>query len=346
VRGAIVNTDISTPLLGVAVTDHARENYFVLRHPKNPMLLTIYLTTLVIYVLYRLPCHSAAILLAGMRSILNSEASLRPLASKVSMDPRRLVTLYDLDPITCSYICCPLCYFLYDYSLDKAKKRKAPVSFNDHHHTIEKAKSDTSEDPHLVVSVPSHCTHHWVHTSPICGEPLFDTVIVNGRVYTVPLYKYEVQDMKQWVGRLLSRPTIEEHVFNAFWRPQKEYMEDMWDAGHLCKILLKKGERFLPGPADETRLAFSFSMDSFNPYHMKEAKQTVLSTAIWLILLNLPPHLWYRRENMFLTGIIPGPRKPSLSNINHSLKLLVDILLEFFDPGVLYSQMARHKQGC
>ncbi len=79
---------------------------------------------------------------------------------------------------------------------------------------------------------------------------------------------------------------------------------------------------------------------------MKEAKQTVSSTAIWLVLLSLPPHMRHRPENMFLAGVVPGPRKPSLSDINHSLKLLVDILLEFFDPGVLYSRMARHKQGC
>jgi len=100
--------------------------------------------------------------------------------------------------------------------------------------------------------------------------------------------------LKQWVRRLLSRPAVEELVFKAFQRPRKEYMEDIWDAGHLCKILLKKGEWFLPGPANETRLVFSFSVDSFNPFHMKEAKQTILSTAIWLVLLNLPPHLRYR----------------------------------------------------
>jgi hypothetical protein len=86
-------------------------------------------------------------------------------------------------------------------------------------------------------------------------------------------------------------------------------------------------------------------MDSFNPYHMKEAKQTVSSTAIWLVLLNLPSHLRYRPENMFLAGIIPGPRKPSLSDVNHSIKLLVDILLEFFDPGVWYSRTAKHSHG-
>jgi len=86
-------------------------------------------------------------------------------------------------------------------------------------------------------------------------------------------------------------------------------------------------------------------MDSFNPYHMKESKQTVSSTAIWLILLNLPSHLRYRPENMFLAGIIPGPKKPSLSDINHSIILIADVLREFFDPGVLYSRTARHTHG-
>jgi Transposase family tnp2 len=191
-----------------------------------------------------------------------------------------------------------------------------------------------------------NCTHRRVPSGAPCGELLFDSHTINGG-YVLPRFKYDAQDLKQWVGWLLSRPSIEEAVFNAFRRRRKTRMEDTWDAGHLCKILQKpKGERFLPGPTDEMRLAFSFSIDSFNPYHMKEAKQTVSSTALWLILLNLPPHLRYRPENMFLAGIIPGPRKPSLSDINHSIKLLVDVLLEFFDPGVWYSRTARHMDGC
>ena len=281
-----------------------------------------------------------------MRSILKSQASLRFLANEVLMDPRKLLLTYDLDPVTQSYVCCPLCYFLYGYSFARTRKRKASDSFNDYQDNIEETDSKMTEDVQLVVTIPTHCTHRQVHADPICGEPLFETVAINAKAYTVPLCKYEVQDLKQWVGRLLSRPSIKEHVFKAFQRPHKEYMEDVWDAGHLCKILLKKGKHFLLGPANETRLAFSFSMDSFNPYHMKEAKKTVSSTALWLILLNLPPHLRYRPENMFLAGIIPRPKKPLLSDINHSLQLLVDVLLEFFNPGVLYSRMARHKQGC
>lgn len=86
-------------------------------------------------------------------------------------------------------------------------------------------------------------------------------------------------------------------------------------------------------------------MNSFNPYHMKEVKQTVLSMAIWLTLLNLPSHLRYCPKNMFLAGIIPELKKPSLSDVNHSTKLLVNIILEFFDPGVLYFHIAKHSHG-
>jgi len=87
VSGAMVNTGVFTPLLGVAVTDNAPESYFVTRHPHNPTLHAIYVTTLVMYVLYHLPHRGTAVLLAGMRSILKSQASLCSLASEVPIDP-------------------------------------------------------------------------------------------------------------------------------------------------------------------------------------------------------------------------------------------------------------------
>ena len=317
------------------------------KHPKNASLPAIYVTTLVMYILYRLPHRGAVVLLAGMRSILKSQSSLALLASEIPKDPRQILALYHLDPVTQSYVCCPACFCLYPYSVIKTKKRKAPASLSENPNMMENAEGDTLGlgDAPFTSSTPVNCTYCRVRSGATCGEPLFNPVKIDGNARMVPQLQYHAQDLKQWVGWLLSRPVIEEEVLKVFRKPRKEQMEDMWDAGHLCKILLKKGERFLPGPIDETRLAFSFSMDSFNPYHMKEAKQTVSSTAIWLILLNLPSHLRYRPENMFLAGIIPGPRKPSLSDVNHSIKLLVDVLLEFFDPGVWYSHMAKHRHG-
>jgi hypothetical protein len=296
------------------------------------------------YILYCLPRRGATVLLAGMRSILASQASPLPLASEVPKDPRRLLTQYNLDPVTHSYVCCPACYYLYPYSVGATKKRKVSAMSSGFLNNVDNA--DDNVDVPLVLSALTHCTHCRVRSDAACSEPLFDNITINSNIYVVPRFKYEAQDLKEWLGWLLSRPAIDEEVFKAFRRPRKDRMEDMWDGKHLCRILLKKGERFLPGPVDETRLAFSFSMDSFNPYHMKEAKQTVPSTAIWLTLLNLPPHLRNRPENMFLAGVIPGPRKPSLSDVNHTIKLLVDVLLEFFDPGIWYSRTARCRQGC
>lgn len=130
----------------------------------------------------------------------------------------------------------------------KQKKRKVSWAFYD---------QMPPEDMPLVVSTPTYCTHRCVRTSPPCGEPLFEIIAINAKTYTIPLLKYEVQDLKQWVGHLLSRPTIEDLVFKAFQRPRKEYMEDMWDARHLCWILLKKDKHFLPGPTNEMLFLFN-----------------------------------------------------------------------------------------
>jgi len=297
------------------------------------------------YILYHLPRRGTIVLLAGMRSVLKSHPSLIPLANEVPKDPRRILALYHLDPVICSYICCPSCYCLYPYSVVKSKKRKVRAFSYENPNLMENAQDDISGDAPFVLSAPVKCTHCRVCSGAECGEPLFNSVTINGNSCTIPRLQYHAQDLKQWVGWLLSRPAIEEEVFKAFRRPRKTQMEDAWDMGHLCRILLDTNKQFLPGPIDETRLAFSFSMDSFNPYHMKEAKQMVSSTALWLTLLSLPSHLRYRPENMFLAGIIPGPRKPSLSDVNHSIQLLVDVLLEFFCPGVWYSRTAKHSHG-
>ena len=57
-----------------------------------------------------------------------------------------------------------------------------------------------------------------------------------------------------------------------------------------------------------------------------------------MVLLNLPPSSRYKAENMYLAGVIPGPREPSLTQINHLLRPLISELLQFWDPGVWYTR--------
>jgi hypothetical protein len=86
-------------------------------------------------------------------------------------------------------------------------------------------------------------------------------------------------------------------------------------------------------------------MDGFNPFIMKEAGKKVSVEAIYMVLLNLPVEICYQVENMFLVGIIPGPKEPSLEQINHVLAPLVDDLLHFWKPGVFIKQTAHYFSG-
>ncbi|KAI0055727.1 hypothetical protein BV25DRAFT_1873038 [Artomyces pyxidatus] len=48
---------------------------------------------------------------------------------------------------------------------------------------------------------------------------------------------------------------------------------------------------------------------------------------------------------MYLVGLIPGPGKPSTSQINHFLRILVDDLLPFWSPGIFMTRTAKFVNG-
>jgi len=163
---------------------------------------------------------------------------------------------------------------------------------------------------------------------------------VRGLVCFVPSRKYLQQDLKYWLQCLLLRKVSEDlidHRWSASPVDPDTPIPDIWYSKVFLDLQDASGHPFFLGPEEEGRLVFSLSVDSFNPFHMKTAKQKASSTGIWLVLLNLPPQLRYLLENIFLVGVIPGPGKLATDEINHYLKPLVQSLLEFWDPGVFFS---------
>ena len=61
--------------------------------------------------------------------------------------------------------------------------------------------------------------------------------------------------------------------------------------------------------------------------------------------LNLPLDVRYKLENMYLAGIIPGPKQPSLKNLNHYIRPLIAQLATSWKQGVRYSRTANHPGG-
>ncbi|KAH9855541.1 hypothetical protein C2E23DRAFT_723724, partial [Lenzites betulinus] len=123
-----------------------------------------------------------------------------------------------------------------------------------------------------------------------------------------PVRKYLHQSLKHWLARMLCREDIEEWLQRRRWNDGsvRVPMRDIFDGIALQSLLgPEAGTAFLDAPPHELRLIFSLSADGFNPYQMKEAKHTVTSTAIYMICLNLPEHLRYLPENLYLVGVVP-----------------------------------------
>ena len=257
------------------------------------------------------------VMLVAMRCMLSSQGAPRDLVDQVPNDPRSVLNRFDLDPRCSSLLQCPVCYALYPYS-----------------GTIATAAGENDR-----------CSYKSTPSSPPCNVPLWEERRSGGNRFLAPRRKYVHQSLKEWVGRLLMRPGVEDLLREPCNRPEATVMEDIWDAPVLRNLKDVDGRSFFRGRGNEVRLAFSLNADGFNPFHMLEAKQTVSCTAIYMIVLNFPEHLRFLFRNMYLAGVIPGPGKPSLDQINHSLSLLVDELLEFW-KGIYYTLTFASLCGC
>ncbi|KAF9643985.1 hypothetical protein BDM02DRAFT_3191016 [Thelephora ganbajun] len=246
--------------------------------------------------------------LTALLTVLLMNLGVHRDSDKLPDDPRTVVNRFDLDPHCSSFLQCPACYALYPYT-------------------------------GTIMSTPpeiKRCIHKQTPTSAPCDVPLWDERQLGGRTTRTPRWKYVHQSLKEWVGRLLTCPGVKELLREPCDKPKTLIMEDIWDAPVLRNFRDVDGEPFFRGRCSELRLAFSLNADRFHPLHMLEAKQTLSCTTIYMVLLNFPPRLRYLFRNMYLAGVIPGPGKPSLDQINHVLSLLVLELLDFW-RGVFYT---------
>jgi hypothetical protein len=121
-------------------------------------------------------------------------------------------------------------------------------------------------------------------------------------------------------------------------------MHDIFDGEYLRSFKGPDGRSFGLG-GEEGRYVFSLSINFFNPYTNKQAGKKSSVGLISAVCLNLPPSMRYKPENMFLFGVIPGPKEPPLTSLNHYLKPLVDDLMEFWETGVKFSRTCSYKAG-
>ena len=296
--------------------DPSADKYLFTTLPKNAVVAVVLITVALMHLIFHLPRRASRVLVAGIRSVLVLQGADQTTLGQIPTDPRTFVKRLALDPTISTFIQCPGCYALYP-----------------HTGVVSSSIPDTR-----------NCVYQATPSSPPCGIPLFEVRQVGGRTVHAPRRKYVHQSLKEWVGRLLARPGVEDLLKEPCNRPETPAMEDIWDSPILRNIRDTDNESFFRGRGEDLRLAFSLNADGFNPLHMLEAKQSLTCTAIYLVVLNFPPHLRYLFRNMYLAGVIPGPGKPSLDQINHVLVIIVAELLEFW-KGIFYTATASSPFG-
>ena len=203
----------------------------------------------------------------------------------------------------------------------------------------------TFKDDSPVPIYPDTCNHIEFRGGRKCGTPLLKPHRANGHTIHIPIKPFIGFSFKDWLGGMLSRLGFEEKMDNA-WTPSTNglTMKDIFDSEILRNFKGLDGQPFGTG-GKEGRYVFSLCVDYFNPLGNKQAGKKKSIGLISLVCLNLPPDMRYKPENMFLFGIIPGTSEPPLTCLNHYLRLLVDMLLEFWFSGIRFSRTSTYYYG-
>jgi hypothetical protein len=193
---------------------------------------------------------------------------------------------------------------------------------------------------------PEHCSNVILEQG-ICGEALLD-----GGNNPQPLKPFVYHHLDDFVGSLLAREDLERYIDTACddlkdsidKGEEPHFVHDIFQASFLRTFKGPDGKLFIDR-GDEGRLAFSICVDYFNVEGSRLRGRRTSSGMITMACLNLPFSIRYLPENMFLVGIVPGPREPTETAINYYLTPLVDDLIVFWEKGFHYSRTALHPDG-
>ncbi|POW08127.1 hypothetical protein PSTT_07764 [Puccinia striiformis] len=177
----------------------------------------------------------------------------------------------------------------------------------------------------------------------VCGAILFKK---SGSTRK-PIRKFATQDLVAWLARLFCRENIEEALEQTARKSRSAYddsleMLDIHDSPVWRDFCGADGKQFT---ANSGNVTFSMFTDGINPHGNRVGGKHISVTFIIMVCLSLPVALRYRPENIFLVGIAPGPREPSLEQTNFILKPVVDQLRMCWSPGVYLSKTLQRPKG-
>ena len=224
---------------------------------------------------------------------------------------------FNLNPSTHTYAMCPHCCCTYSM--------------------IEQGKQST---------YPEHGTFKKYQGSKPCGQLLVRTTKHGGTILTSPIKPFVVQDYSNFLAGPLSHPSMEEAMECGTLLNDEHQLWDIKDGTAITGIQDPDGKAFMDGlKRSDLWLAWSLSIDWFNPMGNKIGGKKKSVGSIAMTILNLPLSLWYKPENIYLVGIILSMREPSLDGINHILHPLINTFLTAWKVGTWITETTTHAMG-
>ncbi|RXW11541.1 hypothetical protein EST38_g14314 [Candolleomyces aberdarensis] len=288
-----------------------------------PEVLAIYLLVSALHLLSGASLDDCALFLGSIailvQFVAKKSSSIHAQTSYKNMlkTPRSVLNLLDINPQPSTYVCCAECYCLYWIDSD-------------------------SNDPKAY---PNTCTN--MKLDRVCGAPLRREKNTKHGVSHAPVREYHCQTPKEYLSHLFSRSDLKDYLYRdpVDSSAGSDGVWDIWDAPALRDFQFMDRTRFTKAPDGESRLIFSLNMDGFNPYGNHIAGKQVSVGAIYMVCLNLPPAIRHNPENVYLVGIVPGPKAPSKDEINHLLRPLMDDFLILWRSGIYLSRTHLRPNG-
>jgi len=263
--------------------------------------------------------------LAFQRTTGPMEPRHADVVSQMPQSIRDAVSRFNLESRTVIYAVCPKCHCTYKPRYDSGSTR--PI--------YEKT-----------------CTNQPKPESGICGESLLRRVDDDGHQVMKPIKPFVYHDFDDYLASLLSRADLElamdkscDDLMQVCNDPIPEHATDIWDAEFLRTFKGPSGKTLFIDRQGEGHYGFTLNIDFFNIEGMKVRGASTSCGIISMVCLNLPYDIRYQPENIFVAGIIPGPRQPSTTDLNHYVKPLIDDLVVSWEKGVRYSRTALHPTG-
>ena len=105
------------------------------------------------------------------------------------------------------------------------------------------------------------------------------------------------------------------------------------------------GKTLFVNRGSEGQFLFSLNVDFLNIEGMRIRGSKTSVGLISMVCLDLPPEICYKPENMYVAGIVPGPKQPSITELNPYIEPLMDQLVQSWCRRTWFSCTTCHPSG-